>query len=70
MKIAYDPEVDALSIIFRETTVTTKHLGEGIAVDYDADGNLAAIEVLDATAHFGGRETLHQVIPEGVGLAV
>jgi YD repeat-containing protein len=70
MKIAYDAEVDALSIIFRETTVTTKHLGEGVAVDYDADGNLAAIEVLDATAHFGGREPLDQVILEGIGLPV
>ena len=67
MKIAYDPEVDALSIVFRDTTVTTKHLGEGIAVDYDADGNLAGIEVLDAAAHFGGRETLRQVTLEGVG---
>lgn len=35
MKISYDAEVDALSITFRETTVTTKHLGEGIATDYD-----------------------------------
>ena len=38
MKITYDPEVDALSITFRDTTVTTKELGEGIAADYDADG--------------------------------
>ena len=37
MKISYDSEVDALSITFRETIVTTKHLGEGIAADYDAD---------------------------------
>ncbi len=29
MKISYDPEVDALSITFRETTVTTKYLAEG-----------------------------------------
>jgi uncharacterized protein YuzE len=69
MKIVYDPEVDALSIIFRETTVTTKHLGEGIAADYDADGKLAGIEILDATMRFGGRDTLHQVVLEGVGLA-
>jgi uncharacterized protein YuzE len=26
MKISYDAEVDALSITFHETTVTTKHL--------------------------------------------
>jgi len=30
MKISYDPEVDGLSIVFRETTVTTEHLAEGI----------------------------------------
>ena len=41
MKISYDAEVDALSITFRETTVTTKHLAEGIAADYDCDGRLA-----------------------------
>jgi len=67
MKIAYDPEVDALSITFRETTTTTRELGEGIALDYDAEGQLAGIEVLDAVKRFGGRETLGQVILEGVG---
>ena len=44
MKISYDPEVDALSITFRETTVTSKHLGEGIAADYDTEGRLAGLE--------------------------
>ena len=67
MKISYDPEVDALSITFRETTVTTKHLAEGIAADYDAAGRLAGIEVLDAIRRFGDRETLRQVVLEGVG---
>ncbi len=37
MKISYDPDVDALSIIFRDTTLTTKHLAEGIAADYDSE---------------------------------
>jgi len=69
MKISYDSEVDALSIIFRETTVTTKELGEGIAADYDAEGLLAGIEVLNASERFGGRETLSQIILEGVGQA-
>jgi uncharacterized protein YuzE len=67
MNIAYDPEVDALSIMFRKATVTTKELGEGIAVDFDAEGNLVGIEVLDACARFGGRETLEEVILEGIG---
>ena len=52
MKISYDAEVDALSITFREATVTTKHLAEGIAADYDAEGRLAGLEILDAQKAF------------------
>ena len=35
MKITYDREVDALYIRFTDTTVTTKHLEDGLALDYD-----------------------------------
>lgn len=69
MKITYDAEVDALSIIFRETTVTTKHLADGIAADYDAEGRLAGIEILDALKRFGDAKTLRQVVLEGIGPA-
>ena len=48
MRITNDQEVDALYIRFKETTVTTKHLAEGIAADYDAEGRLAGLEVLDS----------------------
>lgn len=67
MKITYDSEVDALSITFRETTVTSENIAEGIAADYDAEGRLAGIEILDAVKRFGGRETLRQVVIEGIG---
>jgi len=67
MKISYDPEVDALSISFRETTVTTKPLAEGIAADYDSEGRLAGLEILDAVKRFGDAETMRQVILEGFG---
>lgn len=67
MKISYDPEVDALVISFRETTVTTKHLAEGIAADYDAEGRLAGIEILDAIQRFGDRQTLRHIVLEEVG---
>ena len=69
MKIIYDAQVDALSIIFRETTVITRHVAEGIAVDYDREGQLAGLEILDAVQRLGGREALRQVVLEGVGLA-
>jgi uncharacterized protein YuzE len=67
MKISYDPEVDALSIIFRETTVTTKPLADGITAEYDRDSRLAGIEVLDLVKRFGDAETLRQVVLEGIG---
>lgn len=67
MRISYDAEVDALSITFREATVTTKHLAEGIAADYDAEGRLSGIEILDAIQRFGDADTLRHVILEGVG---
>ena len=66
MKISYDSEVDALSITFREATVTTKHLAEGIAADYDKEGRLAGIEILDAMKRFGDRDTLGKVVLEGL----
>jgi len=69
MKITYDPEVDALYIRFHETTVTTKHLAEGIAADYDADGHLAGIEILDAIKRLGDKNVFKQVVLEDVALA-
>jgi uncharacterized protein YuzE len=67
MRITYDREVDALYFLFRDTSVTTKHLGEGIVADYDSDGRLAGIEILDAITRLGDPAILRQVILEGVG---
>ena len=64
MRISYDSEVDALYIRFIETTVTTKPLGEGIAVEYEADGRIAGIEVLDARKRFGDEQILRRVVLE------
>ncbi|MCL0065799.1 DUF2283 domain-containing protein [Dehalococcoidia bacterium] len=69
MKITYDPEVDALYIRFHETTVTTQHLAEGLSADYDADGHLAGIEVLDVVKRLGDRDVFKQVILEDIALA-
>ena len=68
MKITYDREVDALYIRFKETTVTTEHLAEGIAADYDADGNLVGIEILDAMQRLGDPTVFRQIILEDVAL--
>lgn len=68
MKITCDREVDALYIRFKEATVTTKHLAEGIAADYDAEGRLAGIEILDAVKRLGDPKIFKQVVLEDVAL--
>ena len=70
MRITYDPTVDALYIRFEEAKqVATEHLTQGIAADYDEQGNLAGIEILDALKRFGGKkDTLRRVILEEIGL--
>lgn len=70
MRISYDSEVDALSIRFRDTTVTTRELAEGIAADYDADGRLVGLEVLDVAGRVGGPSPFQQIILEGIGPAI
>ena len=37
MKIVYDAEVDAMSITFSDTTVTTHDLGDGVVAELDAN---------------------------------
>lgn len=68
MRITYDSDVDALYIRFLETTVTTNHVAEGIAVDYDADGKIAGIEILDAVKRFGNKDVFKKVTLEDLAL--
>lgn len=70
MKIRYDSEVDALSIVFRDTTVTTRPIGDGITGEYDSDGRLAGLEVLDVKSRFGDEETFRRITVEGIGPVV
>ncbi len=69
MRITYDSEVDALYIRFIETTVTSQHVAEGVAVDYATDGRIAGIEILDARKRFGDQEVFRRIILEDVTTA-
>lgn len=64
MLITYDSEVDALYIRFLDTTVTTHHVAEGVAVDYDTAGKIAGIEILDVSRQLADREVLREVVLE------
>lgn len=50
MKIFYDPEVDVLSVVFNNNPVEkSDEERPGLILDYDADGNVVGIEVLNAS---------------------
>lgn len=56
MRIEYDPEVDALYIRFRSVapgTAQNRPLSDDVIVDYDPEGRLAGIEILDASVVLG-----------------
>lgn len=52
MKVIYDPDTDTLSLLFREEPVAeSDELREGLIIDYDGNGRIVSVEVLDASEH-------------------
>ncbi len=50
MKIRYDGATDTLTVIFRDAPIAESDEDKpGIILDYDGDGNVVSIEVLDAS---------------------
>lgn len=50
MKITYDPEVDVLRIIFSNARIEeSDEQKPGIILDFDNNGNVVAMEILDAS---------------------
>ena len=50
MKVTYDPEVDIVRIVLSNTPVEESDEDKpGVILDYDADGNIVGLEILDAS---------------------
>ena len=50
MKVIYDSEVDVLRVLFRDTPIEESDEDKpGVILDYDKDGNLVGLEVLNAS---------------------
>jgi uncharacterized protein YuzE len=52
MKTHYDPEADALYVRFAEKPIVeSEEVADGVVLDFDAEGRIVGIEVLDASKH-------------------
>jgi uncharacterized protein YuzE len=51
MKVRYDRRTDTLSLVLRDnvTVVESDEDKPGVILDYDKDGNLVSLEILDAS---------------------
>jgi uncharacterized protein YuzE len=50
MRVIFDPETDTLSLIFREDKIAeSDEIREGIIIDYNKDGKIVSMEILDAS---------------------
>ena len=61
MRITFDTEADALTLVVsREPVERTVDAREGRFIDIDADGNVVALEILDASHGFELRDLLDE----------
>jgi len=65
MKVIYDRETDTLTVIFAEAQIVESDEEKpGVILDYDAQGRLVSLEILDASRRVGYPYRLeYQIVP-------
>ena len=69
MRLEYDREVDALYIRIQEKEVArTEEFEEGLNLDFDEQGRLVGVEILNATEKYNPRD-LFTISSEALALS-
>lgn len=66
MKVTYEQKTDTLTVIFKEGVPVAESDEDkpGVILDYDEDGNLISLEVLDASKRVtDARKIEYQAMP-------
>ncbi|HEV2602601.1 MAG TPA: DUF2283 domain-containing protein [Microvirga sp.] len=62
MKTSYDAQADLLYVRFADTAVVeSEEVRPGIVFDFDAEGRIVAVEILDASEHLAAGAELHNL---------
>jgi uncharacterized protein YuzE len=63
MKVIYDPEVDVLRILFRDEPIEESDEDKpGLILDYDKDGNVVGLELLNASQRVENPRNVEYVV--------
>ncbi len=67
MKVVYDQDVDVLRILFNNSPVEESDEDKpGVVLDYDSEGNIVGIEVLDASKRMENPRVVDYVVRGGL----
>ena len=63
VRVTYDQEVDVLRIVFSQMTIEESDEDKpGLILDYDKDGNIVGLEVLDASKRIENPRSLDYAV--------
>lgn len=63
MKVTYDPQVDVLRIIFSSAEIEESDEDKpGVILDYDKNGNIVGMEILDASKRIENPRSLEYAV--------
>lgn len=63
MKVTYDPEVDALKITLSNVSIEeSDEQSPGVILDYDRDGNVIGLEILNASQRMDNPQSCEYLI--------
>ena len=63
MKVTYDPEVDVLRILLSDAPIEESDEDKpGVILDYDKDGNVVGLEVLDASKRMANPRSVEYAV--------
>ena len=63
MKITYDPDVDVLRIVFSNAPIEESDEEKpGVILDFDKDGNVVGMEILDASRRMENPRTVEYAV--------